>query len=375
MSRTIPFVDVEAQYSKLKADIDSRIANVIAHGQFILGPEVGQLESKLASAAGVAHCVTVSSGTDALLMALMAIGVGKGDAVFVPSFTFTASAEVIVILGATPVFIDVNANDFNIDIDCLEAAILSIKRDGVLRPRAIIAVDLYGLPANYGLLNQIARREDVLLIADAAQSFGGSVGNAFVGSLAPVTATSFFPSKPLGCFGDGGALFTDDAETADIYRSIRAHGRGDDKYDIVRLGINSRLDTIQAAVLLSKLTAFPNEIKAREALARRYDEALKDLIEIPARPQNHHSAWAQYTLKLENRDRITTQLKAAGVPTAVYYPIPMHLQPAYREFSAGVGSLPVAERLSKEVLSLPMHAYMTDEDFRYIVAKLRLALT
>jgi len=371
---SIPFIDLNAQQARLRADIDQRIAAVLDHGKYIMGPEVAELETALAEFAGAKHAIAVSSGTDALLMALMAADIGIGDAVFLPAFTFTASAEVILITGATPVFVDVEATTCNIDAADLERRISEVESAGELKPRAIIAVDLFGLPAGYATINNLAAAHDMLVIDDAAQSFGGAEGNKKVGALAPVTATSFFPAKPLGCYGDGGAVFTDDDETMDIYKSIRAHGKGGAKYDIVRVGLNARLDTIQAAVLLSKLTIFAEEIESREKLARTYDARLAGHVKLPARADNSNSAWAQYTVQLDHRDAVQEALKAEGIPTMVYYPLPMHLQSAYRPFGDGEGSMPVSEALSTRVLSLPMHPYMDDATANRICDQLTAAV-
>ena len=372
--RDLAFVDLRAQYARLSDNIGDRIQTVLEHGRFIAGPEVSDLEQRLAEFSGVGHAVAVSSGTDALLATLMAWDVGVGDAVFVPSFTFTASAEVILMTGATPVFVDVDADTFNIDPVDLRRRIEKVVADDRLTPRAVIAVDLYGMPADYKEIEVIAAEHDLFLLADAAQSFGGAMNNVRVGALAPVTAVSFFPAKPLGCYGDGGAVLTDDGELADRLRSIRAHGKGGDKYDIVRVGLNARLDTMQAAILLAKLDVFEDELAAREDLARRYDRRLGDIADIPSRPAGLTSAWAQYTLKLDHRDAVAAALKAAGIPTAIYYPMPMHLQTAYREYGEGMGSIPVAESLCPRVLSLPMHPYMEAEEADYICNHLASAI-
>lgn len=376
---SIPFIDLKAQYASLKDEIDRRIHAVLDHGGFIMGAEVAELEKALAAFGGAAHCVTCANGTDALTLALMAKEVGPGDAVFCPSFTFTATAEAVLLLGATPVFVEVDENTFNIDTADLERQIAKVRAAGQLRPAAIMPVDLFGQPADYPAIHAIAEREGMWVLADAAQGFGGSLDGKRVGSLAQITATSFFPAKPLGCYGDGGAVFTDDAELAERMRSIRVHGKGGDKYDIVRVGLNSRLDTIQAAVLLVKLAAFPGELEAREAVAKGYDARLSGLpgVVVPARVPNSTSAWAQYTLRLPagNRDAVAAALKAKGIPTAVYYPRPMHLQTAYLALGAGAGSLPVSERLAGEVLSLPMHPYMDDSVVETIAAAIRDAVT
>ncbi len=372
--KNISFVDLRAQYGRLSDDIHARIQGVLDHGKFILGPEVAELEERLAGFAGARHAVTVSSGTDALLATLMAWEVGAGDAVFVPSFTFTASAEVILMAGATPVFVDVDAATCNIDGADLERRIGAVLAEGRLRPRAIIAVDLYGLPADYEGLSRIAGWHDMFLLADAAQSFGGALDNVRVGALAPATAISFFPAKPLGCYGDGGAVLTDDEDLAGRLRSIRAHGKGGAKYEIVRLGLNARLDTLQAAILLAKLEVFADELAARQSLVRHYDRRLAGVAEIPPRPAGRSSAWAQYTLKLEQRDAVAASLQADGIPSAVYYPLPMHLQPAYREYGAGEGSLPVSEALCRKVLSLPMHPYLPESAADHVCDRLTAAI-
>jgi len=374
MTQNIPFVDLKAQYRHLKPAIDARIQAVLDHGNFILGPEIAELEKALADFSGAPHVVSCSSGTDALQMILMAQNVGPGDAVFMPAFTFTATAEVALLLGAEPVFVDVDGRDFNIDLESLEAAVQSLAKEGRLKPRAIIAVDLFGLPADYAGLKQLADRHGLYLISDAAQSFGAMQDNTRVGHLAPATATSFFPAKPLGCYGDGGAIFVEDAETAHVLRSIRAHGKGDDKYDIVRVGVNGRLDTLQAAILLAKLPSFAAEIEAREQLAQRYDAMLSGHVTIPLRRPGSRSAWAQYSILTPRRDELTARLKTAGIPTAIYYPRPMHQQSAYERFGHGTGSLPVSERLAREILSLPMHPFMPDETASRIGAAVIAAL-
>jgi UDP-2-acetamido-2-deoxy-ribo-hexuluronate aminotransferase len=358
--RDIAFVDLKAQYACLKPAIDARIAAVLEHGQFIMGPEVAEFEAVLAARGGCAHAVGVASGTDALLIALMAENIGPGDAVFVPAFTFPATAEVVAAVGAAPVFVEVEEASFNLDPRALAEQIERVRIEGRLQPRAIIAVDLYGRPADYPRLDALAREHGLFLLADAAQSFGARQGNRPVGSLAPVTATSFFPAKPLGCYGDGGALLTDDADRAALYRSIRAHGKGDGKYDIVRIGMNGRLDTLQAAILLAKLDVFAEELAAREKLARYYDRHLGEDMRKPERAADTVSAWAQYTIRVEGRDRIAKELAAAGVPTAVYYPRPLHHQPAFARFSDGPESFPISQSLCRSVLSLPMHPYMDD---------------
>ena len=358
MGAPVPFIDLQAQYHRLKPQIDARMHAVLDHGQFILGPEVGEFERTLGEFAGGTHVIGVSNGTDALMMALMVQDIGPGDAVYVPSFTFTATAEAVLMLGATPVFVDVLEDSCNLDADDLVRAISQTKG---LRPKAVIAVDLFGLPADYQRIGAVAAAHGMQVIADAAQSMSGAIDGVRVGKLAPLTATSFFPAKPLGCFGDGGALFTSDAEMAEKLRSIRGHGTGKAKYDIVRIGMNARLDTLQAAILLVKLTVLEQERSNREKLSRYYDSRLSNMVRVPARPAGYQSAWAQYTIQLDHRDRVQAALSKSGIPTQIYYPRPMHLQPAYAGYGGGAGSLPVSEYLSRKVLSLPMHPYMPEE--------------
>jgi UDP-2-acetamido-2-deoxy-ribo-hexuluronate aminotransferase len=357
----IPFVDLKAQYARLKPEIDARIQRVLDHGQFIMGPEVSELETALASHAGARHAIGLSSGSDALLVPLIAAGIGAGHAVFLPSFTFTATAEMVLLAGATPVFVDVEANTFNIDPVDLKQKIKDVEAAGRLQPRAVMAVDLFGLPADYEEIGAIASQHGLLVIADAAQSFGADRAGKMVGCMAEVTATSFFPAKPLGGYGDGGALFTDSDELAALYRSVRSHGTGDNKYDIVRLGLNARLDTLQAAILLAKLEIFPDEIRARRELADYYDTRLAQYLATPPRIAGANSAWAQYTIQCDDRDGLAAALREQGIPSAIYYPRPMHLQPAYAEHGPGDGGLPVSEALADRVLSLPMHPYMSED--------------
>jgi UDP-2-acetamido-2-deoxy-ribo-hexuluronate aminotransferase len=354
----LPFVDLKAQYARLRPAIDARIRKVLDHGQYVLGPEITELEAALAAFGGARHAIAVSSGTEALHMPLMAWNVGPGDAVFLPGFTFPATAEVVVAVGATPVFVDVAEDSYNIDPAALETEIERVRRDGQLRPRAVIPVDLFGLPADYAALDPIARRHDLFVLADAAQSYGARLGNRSVGSLAAMTATSFFPAKPLGCYGDGGAIFTDDAEHAAVLRSIRMHGEGSDRYEIVRLGTNGRLDTLQAAVLLAKLEIFADELQARERWAAAYDERLAGWIVLPPRNAQSSSAWAQYCVRVKHRDAVREALGKAGIPTAIYYPKPLHFQPAFARFGRGPGSLPISERICQEIMALPMHPYL-----------------
>jgi len=353
----IPFIDLAAQRRRLGTRLDRAMERVLDHGGYILGPEVQELERRLAGFCGARHAIGCANGTDALVLALMAKGVGAGDAVLVPSFTFAASAEAVVLAGATPVFIDVG-EDFNLCPASLEAGLETARAHG-LRPVAAVVVDLFGQAADYGRIGAVCAGHGLWILADAAQSFGGIHPKGKVGTLGTITTTSFFPAKPLGCYGDGGALFTDDDDLARTLRSLRAHGQGGDKYDNVRVGLNSRLDTLQAAILLEKLAIFPDEIEARNRVADRYAGGLGDVLAVPAMAEGVTSVWAQYTVRVGGgrRDMLAARLKDAGVPTAIYYPKPLHRQTAYRGFPAA-GCLAVSDRLSAEVLSLPMHPYL-----------------
>ena len=370
----VSFVDLKTQYARLKPQIAEAIQEVLDDGRYILGPAVTKLESELTEYCGVRHAISCSSGTDAIIMPLIAYGIGPGDAVFVPSFTFTASAEAIILVGASPVFVDVEADSFNIDLADLEAKVAATRAEGKLTPKAILGVDLFGLPADWDEINALAQRENVNLIDDAAQSFGGVYDGKRVGALAPVSSTSFFPAKPLGCYGDGGAITTDDDELAELLKSIRVHGQGADRYEIARIGINGRLDSIQAAILSVKLTILEDELSARDHLASVYDEELKDAVTIPKRIPGRQSAWAQYTIKTDRRADIQAALNEAGIPSAIYYPKPMHLQVPYLPYGGGEGSLPVSETICHQVMSLPMHPYLSDEDARRIAEVIRKAV-
>jgi len=374
-SAPIPFVDVAAQRRRLGTAIDRAVARVLDHCQFILGPEVREFEAELAAFCGARHAVGCASGTDALVMVLMALGVGPGDAVICPSFTFTATAEVAALVGATPVFADVEAASFNLDPESLRAACATARARG-LRPRVVIPVDLFGQPADHDRIAAVAEAEGLFVLDDAAQAFGATYGNHRVGALAPATATSFFPAKPLGCYGDGGAVLTDDEELARVMRSIRVHGEGRDKYDCARIGLTGRLDTIQAAVLIEKLKIFPEEIVARERIARRYSASLADVATVPALARGATSVWAQYTIRLApgRREGLAAALKAQGIPTGIYYPTPLHRQEPYRGFPVAEGGVPVSDRLVEEVISLPMHAYLDEATQDRIIAAVRRAL-
>jgi UDP-2-acetamido-2-deoxy-ribo-hexuluronate aminotransferase len=360
--QAVPFLDLRAQQARIGPEMRRRIDAVLAHCQFVLGPEVAELEAELARRAGAAHCVSVSSGTDALLIAMMAEGIGPGDAVFLPAFTYTATAEVPLLLRATPVFVDIDPQTFQMDMADLEAKVTTTRAGGQLRPRAVIGVDLFGQPANWDGLAQVAKRHSLFTIDDCAQAFGAVLHGRPLGTQADCTAISFFPSKPLGGYGDGGALFTQSAERAELYRSLRTHGEGRLRYDVQRIGINGRLDTLQAAVLLAKLSVFDAEIAARETVARHYDRRLGNLLQTPARVADSHAAWAVYAVLLpdgETRARVQAACQAQGVATAIYYPKPLHHQPAYADHHQG-GRLPVSEDVATRIMALPIHPDLTE---------------
>lgn len=364
------FRDLKKQYSVLKKDIDEAILKVAADCNFISGSQVKALEAELADYVGVKHCISCANGTDALSIAMMAWGIGKGDAVFVPDFTFFSSGEIVSHCGATPVFVDVDENTFNISADSLENAVKKVKAEGILTPKAVVAVDLFGLPADFDAVRKVTDKYGLLVLEDGAQGFGGRIGERRACSFGDISTTSFFPAKPLGCYGDGGALFTDDDGLAELIRSIRVHGKGTQKYDNVRIGLNSRLDTIQAAVLSIKLKALKEyELDDINKVAEKYTEKLSSFVKTPVIPNGFYSSWAQYTLKLksrEQRDYVQAALKERGIPTMVYYPKPMHRQLAF-----GIGETydfdcSVTERLCDTVLSLPMHPYLTDDDIETV---------
>ena len=380
--RPLPFIDVAAQRRRLGSAIDEAVARVLTSCQFILGPEVRALESELAAFCGARHAITCSSGTDALRLVLMAWGFGPSDAVICPTFTFCATAEVPALCGATPVLADVDAETFNLDPSSVERAIATAKKRG-LKPRAIIPVDLFGQPADHDAIAAIAAAHDLLILDDAAQSFGATYKGRQLGAVLPgakpgtvAAATSFFPAKPLGCYGDGGAVFTDDDDLVGRIRSIRVHGEGVDKYDAARIGLAARLDTIQAAILLEKLKIFPQEIAARNQAAERYAAGLAGVTIVPRVAKERTSVWAQYTIRLTpgRRDALAAALKQQGIPTAIYYAKPLHRQAAYRDYPVAEGGLPVSERLAEEVVSLPMHAYLDEATQDRIIAAVVRAL-
>jgi dTDP-4-amino-4,6-dideoxygalactose transaminase len=373
----IPFLDLKAQQARIGPALRARLDAVLAHGQYVMGPEVAELEERLAAFCGAKYCVGVSSGTDALQIAMMAEGIGRGDAVFLPAFTYTATAEVPLLLGAVPVFVDVDPRTFQMDLASLEARIADVKRAGTLKPRAVIGVDLFGQPADWPGIRAIAAREGMFTLDDCAQAFGAAQHGKRLGSAADATATSFFPSKPLGAYGDGGALFTESAERAALYRSLRTHGEGTTRYEVMRIGMNGRLDTMQAAILLAKLDVFEGEIARREEIARIYDAALAGVVETPVRMPDSSSAWAVYSVLLTDapaRDAAQAALKAAGIASAVYYPRALHQQPAYEACHDGA-PLPVAEGLGARIMALPIHPDLTDAQATRVAAVLRAAVT
>ncbi len=367
------FVDLDAQLESIDTEVRSAIDKVLGHKQFIMGPEVGELEKQLGDYCGAKHVISAASGTDALLMALMAYGVGPGDAIIAPPFTFVATAEVIQLLGATTVFVDVDESTFNIDANQLEGAIEKVNRDGKLKLKGIIPVDLFGLPADYDAIQTIADKYDLFILSDAAQSFGAHYKDKKAGNFGDISATSFFPAKPLGCYGDGGAVFTNDAETAGVLESIRFHGKGVSQYENVRIGITGRLDTLQAAILSCKLKIFDQELAQRQMVANNYHNELKDNVITPMIPAGYQSAWAVYTIRSSKRDRIRELLQENSVPCAVYYPAPLHRQPAFKDAVGGGEDMPISDMLAKEVISLPIHPYLQESDQGKIIDLIKSA--
>jgi len=366
LAAAIPFIDLQAQRRRLGEPLNRAIHAAVEGGQWVMGPQVMELEEKLAAFAGAKHCITCANGTDALMIVLRAWDIGPGDAVFVPAFTFAASAEVVALVGASPVFVDVLEDTFNMDPASLEAAIAMVRQTTSLRPRAVMPVDLFGQPAEYRAIEAITTREKLKLLCDTAQGFGGVLDGRRTGTIGDAAATSFFPAKPLGCYGDGGATFTNDDALAELLRSIRIHGQGRDKYENVRIGVNSRLDTIQAAILLEKLKIFPAEIEERERIAVGYNQRLgqSNKIRVPRVIAGAQSTWAQYTIQVSDRDKVQASLKERGIPTAIYYPIPLSHQKGYRHYPSAATA--VSEKLSKTVISLPMHPYLDDRTLETI---------
>ena len=374
-TQSMAFIDLAAQRQRLGKSIEEAMLRVVEHGAYILGPDVKRFENDLAAFCGAKHVVSCANGTDAIGLVLMAKDIKEGDAVFCPSFTFAATAEVVAWTGATAVFCDSLADSFNIDPASLEAAIKVAKEKG-LRPAVVIPVDLFGQPADYDAIEPICAREGMILLSDAAQSFGASYRGRKVGTIGLATTTSFFPAKPLGCYGDGGAVLTDDAGLAELLMSLRFHGKGDDKYDNVRIGMNARLDTLQAAILIEKLKIFAEEIEARDRVAARYNKQLAEVAIVPRLIDGATSVWAQYTLRLPgfDRDAFQAALKREGVPTAVYYPKPLHQQTAYKHYPVAGNGLPVSEKLAAEVVSLPMHPYLDEKTQDRVIAAVKSAV-
>lgn len=372
------FIDLKAQYEILKEEINANIQTILDSGQYMMGDYVKQLENELADYVGVKYCITCANGTDALQLALMAWDVKCGDAVFVPSFTFYSTAEVVSMLGATPIFVDTNPRTFNIDVNKLEKSIQKVKEGGVLNPKVIIPVDLFGLPAEYEKIEHIANKYKLFVLEDSAQGFGGEIKGRKACSFGDISTTSFFPAKPLGCYGDGGAIFTDSENYYELLTSLRVHGKGKFKYDNVRVGMNSRLDTIQAGILLPKLKAFrENEVDKRNEFAKYYTEKLQNVVITPYIPNRMRSSWAQYTILLESEEErmfAQNKLKDLGIPTMVYYPKPLHKQTVYKDYDFNLGDLKESERISRICLSLPMHPYLDIETVEYISESLKRLL-
>ena len=370
----VPLFDLKRQQQRLHARIGERLDRVLGHCQFVFGPEVEELERELEKYCGARHAVGVSSGRDALIMALMALGVGPGDAVFVPAFTFSATAGSVAATGASPVFVDVDEASFNMSAADLERAIGEVAARGELAPKVVMPVDLYGQAADYAAIGEVAARHSLVVVADSAQSFGGSVGNRKVGTMAQISATSFYPTKPLGGYGDGGAAFSDDDRLAAEVRLIRTHGRQGSGDEALRLGMTARLDTMQAAVLLVKLEEFEKDLAARRRIARIYDAELKGVVQTPRLAEGIESAWALYTLRVENRDAVRQRLADAGVGTGLFYPLPLHKHAAFAPFVRGDEKLPVSEQLAKDVLSLPIFADLEDNEIAHVIAEVKQAV-
>ena len=379
----IPFIDLQAQRRRLGQPLEDAILKVVRSGAYVMGPEIAEFEAALAAFGEAPFALSCGSGTEALLLPLMAWGIGPGDAVFCPSFTFAATAEVMPLVGASPVFVDIDPETYNLDPASLQSAIEAVKREGRLTPRAVIAVDLFGQPADYPAIARVAAKHGLKLIADSAQGFGCTLGGRHPIHWADVATTSFFPAKPLGCYGDGGAVLSKDARLHDLLVSLRVHGQAvasdlegrsfehDPKYLNLRIGMNARMDTIQAAVLLQKLSVFGDEIAARNQIAERYAAGLGDLVSAPKVIEGGVSVWAQYTIELDGRDGLAAHLREQGIPSAVYYPVPIHRQGVYSAYPTAPGGLPVTEAKAGRVISLPMHAYLGADDQDQIIAAVR----
>ena len=370
----IPFIDLKTQFKRLEKDINQQIQNVLEHGQYIMGPEIAKLETELANFCGAKHAITCSSGTDALSLGLMAYEVGPGDAVFTSPFTFFATAEVIALVGATPVFVDIDPRTFNIDPTKLEEAIKKVKSEGKLNLRGIMPVNLFGLCPDFDAINSIARSHDLFVLEDTAQGFGGIYHGKTSGSLGDISATSFFPAKPLGCYGDGGAVFTSDDELANKIKSLRVHGKGTNKYDNIRIGLNARMDTMQAAILLIKLNVFAEEIKRRQIVAKQYSDTLNHIVKTPYIPDGYTSVWAQYSILTDSREQIQAALKSENIPSVVYYPIPCHLASAFKNLGYKKGDFPVSEDTANRIMSLPMHPYLENETIQKIASVIKTTI-
>ncbi len=365
------FIDLAAQRARISDKIDAAVSKVIREGKYILGPEVAEFERRLADYVGVKHVVACANGTDALLIPLFALGVGRGDAVFCPSFTFAATAEVVALAGAEPVFVDIDPDTYNMDTDQLKAAIRMVRAEGRLTPKAIIPVDLFGLSADYDAIEAIAAAEGLAVIEDAAQAIGGSRQGKMCGAFGIVGSTSFYPAKPLGCYGDGGAMFTNDDKLADVLRSFAFHGKGESQYDNVRVGLNSRLDTIQAAILIEKLAILEDEMQARQRVAQRYEDGLAGVVKTAVIDNQSRSAFAQYAIESDDRDALKARLQENGIPSVIYYVKPLHQQVAYNHYPVAPGGLPVSESLPSRILCLPMHPYLSIEDQDRIISVIR----
>ena len=361
----IDFIDLKAQQARIRPQIEERIQAVLDHGQYINGPEIGELETALAEWTGAADVVLCGNGTEALEIAMMGEDVGPHDAIFIPAFTYNATASAVLMVGATPIFVDVDPATFNMDPADLEARIEQVLQEGRLRPRMVIPVDLFGMPADYPAISKVAEKYDLVILADGAQSFGGKQNGKWVGNIAHMTATSFFPAKSLGCYGDGGAIFSDSVERAEIWRSVRWHGTDDTRKESIRVGTNGRMDSMQAAVVLVKLSIFNEELARRKQIAAIYDEVLGKALTLPARPENTESGWGLYSILVDNRDDVQKALQTHNIPTAIYYKQALHHMTAYRSFAPAEG-LPVSEALCDRILSLPMHPYLTDDQASHI---------
>jgi len=371
----VPFIDLKAQYARIQEDVNLGIQRVLEHGKYIMGPEIAEFETKLAKFCGAKHAITCSNGTDALSLGLMAYDVGPGDAIFTTPFTFFATAEVIALTGATPVFVDIDPRTFNLAPAELVKQVERVKSEGKLRPRGIMPVNLFGLAPDFDAIDAVAQEHNLFVIEDTAQGFGGLYKGRVSGSLGDISSTSFFPAKPLGCYGDGGAVFTSDDDLAAKMRSLRVHGQGVDKYDNVRIGLNARFDTMQAAIMLPKLAIFPEEIELRQKVAESYNQALSGLVETPFVPEGYQSVWAQYSVLSDDREAVQSALREADIPSVIYYRIPCHLSKAFDSLGYEIGDMPESEKASKRIFSLPMHPYVKPDFAQQVADAIRSAAT